>query len=658
MRWGAFVVGGAVVAATVGACSSEQPPPQGEIIIAIQSDVAITDSVDRIRLEIGAFGTLSFGSDYPIGRDDLRIPATLGALQRESDPSAPIQFRLIARKDGVVKMLRDVTTSIPSSRVVTLRMPIRWLCDDTAKEEKPQVVSAKRCAEGQTCIGGDCYAREIDSKDLPDFVEGDVFGGGNGSGNGKCFDVVSCMSGGTPVQVDLATCTFPKPANLTDLNVALKVTNDGVCDPTKTDCFVVLDRMTAPGPLDGWREVGGSIEMPKEVCRRIESKRVSSVVVSNGCPSKAPTVPICGSWSSAGGDGAIVKGGLDGGVDGGQGPVTGQVVSVPGESSTTVGTGCPMHAVGGALFFCTIEIDSGGSAKPPNLKAIQLPPTPPVNVVSVATFSGEYTGPFFLADRVFWLDGSAGTPRQLRVATPAQLSGVPVGLPQLNDLYRINVSGAIDTASLFGVTISNPVRVARYALDGSLVGILNNGTQAGAGVIMVVADSDPVNGFVYFAARTFDMVTGFPNTTIERVAKSSMNVPVSTLVGTVPTFVQSIIIDGADLLVLARDSSNMVYTSAIYRMPASGGAATPVYQGLEAAESLILSGSELFWLEGTFDKLGKVMRGPKAGGAAVAIANEPLERITTLAVTDTTVFYGSSPLNPMTKQANVKSVAR
>ncbi len=41
------------------ACSSgEPPPPQGEIIIAIQSDVAITDSADLIRVEIGAFGTL------------------------------------------------------------------------------------------------------------------------------------------------------------------------------------------------------------------------------------------------------------------------------------------------------------------------------------------------------------------------------------------------------------------------------------------------------------------------------------------------------------------------------------------------------------------------------------------------------------------------
>jgi hypothetical protein len=258
---GLFLSAGVVVGVAV-ACSADPLPPEGEIVLVVQTDVALPDSFDRVRVEISNRGDQKFGNDYDVGPNKLRIPATLGVLRPEDDPSAPITFRLIARKNGTAKMLREVVTTIPNNRVAALRLPIRWLCDDTANESSPTNVTEKRCPPGQTCVGGDCYGSTIDSNELPPFVDGDVAPGA------PCFDVINCVGRGGEVVVDPVTCTFPKPPNLNlaNLNVALGVTNDGICDPTRTTCFVILDRVTTPtGPLDGWRESGGSIQLPQEV---------------------------------------------------------------------------------------------------------------------------------------------------------------------------------------------------------------------------------------------------------------------------------------------------------------------------------------------------------------------------------------------------------
>src|SRR5262249_7597557 len=142
--------------------------PFGEIVLAVQTDVALPDAVDQIRVEVLHSGGIHFGSEYSVGgADRLSIPATLGLLQG-ADPATPYLIRLIARQSGSVKMLREVTTTVPS-RIATLRMPIRWLCDDSAKETAPGQVVAATCRDGQTCIGGACYDSNVDPTDLDDY---------------------------------------------------------------------------------------------------------------------------------------------------------------------------------------------------------------------------------------------------------------------------------------------------------------------------------------------------------------------------------------------------------------------------------------------------------------------------------------------------------
>src|SRR5579862_5820563 len=96
-------------ALVVGFACQSQPPAVSELVVAVQSDVALPDSVDHIRVEVSTEGSLRFGNDYDVGPSALRIPATLGLLAG-SNPSSPVTVRIIASKGAQTKMLREVTT--------------------------------------------------------------------------------------------------------------------------------------------------------------------------------------------------------------------------------------------------------------------------------------------------------------------------------------------------------------------------------------------------------------------------------------------------------------------------------------------------------------------------------------------------------------------
>src|SRR5262245_54908342 len=118
-------------------------------MLAVTTDIALPNAIDKIRIEVTSLGSTQFANDYELGQGKLLIPATLGILQGK-DPATPVTLRLIAKKLGVAKMIREVVTTVPP-RLATIRIPIRWLCDDSAKETVPGSVESV-CPEGQTCI--------------------------------------------------------------------------------------------------------------------------------------------------------------------------------------------------------------------------------------------------------------------------------------------------------------------------------------------------------------------------------------------------------------------------------------------------------------------------------------------------------------------------
>jgi hypothetical protein len=296
-------------------CGQKEAPSQvGELIVALQTDMELPKDVDKVRIRVASFGNTVFSNDYQVGPSDLKIPATLGLLANPDRPSSPVTIQVIAFRQGKPRVIRETITTIPQQRVATLRMPIEWLCNDSAREDGGEVVST--CPTGETCAGGTCVTSQTDSAKLPDFSSGEIFGGGDGSGNGSCFDVAQCFGNSLTLAVEPTSCRTVIPADDPNLNLALKLpgTGDGICSGGV--CLVPLDG----GDGGQWARtamthLGVEIQLPPAACERMKAGKIESVIASRQCPTKTARNPTCGPWSSTGsgprtepGDGGFTPG--------------------------------------------------------------------------------------------------------------------------------------------------------------------------------------------------------------------------------------------------------------------------------------------------------------------------------------------------------------
>lgn len=294
-------VAGALALALLGGCSSPN-----ELMIAVQTDLSVSRTaetdIDTIELQVLNGGAVKFQQWFPVGGADATavLPMTLGLVAEEAD--APVLVRAIARvggDTGPARILREVEATIPAERVALLHVPLHYLCDGSAAEDAVSGVTDAVCNAGETCIAGTCAPAAVDSASLPDYAAEDVFGGGGGVEDGKCFDVSACFAGATEVTVDAADCSFVADG---DVNVALRTTaagasaGDGFCIGAE-GCLVVLDEGDAGGYQ---RSSGGRIQLPPGVCDKLGASgvpgRVDGVVtapVQGDCAKKRIGLPVC-----------------------------------------------------------------------------------------------------------------------------------------------------------------------------------------------------------------------------------------------------------------------------------------------------------------------------------------------------------------------------
>ena len=123
-----------------------------------------------------------------------------------------------------------------------------------------------------------------------------MFGGGNATGGGSCFDTRECFEINSAPALNLDTCVLDTDVS-DELNVAiwLPAGSDGHC--SNAECWVPLDA----APLTGWAaaEDGSGVQLPTAVCEHVRSGG-ASVRVSRQCPSKTVGVPTCGQWTLVG----------------------------------------------------------------------------------------------------------------------------------------------------------------------------------------------------------------------------------------------------------------------------------------------------------------------------------------------------------------------
>ncbi len=282
------------------ACAHPREPARGQLMLAIQTDMSLPKDVDRVVIEVSSFGVVRLSNEYAVGGPaDLKIPATLGIVGGD-DASAPVTIRVIAKQGAKARTLRQVVTTIPETRVATLRVPIQWLCDATAQTAADGAVSST-CGAGTSCVAGSCVSDEVDSTLLPDYDPAAIFGGGTGNGDGMCFDTLACMQTSEDTELQSSDCSvaMPQLAREDSVNVAIALPagGDGICGDSA--CFI---------PLDADRETGfvvegGRVHLARGVCSVLGRLTSAKIRVSAGCASKTTSTPTCGPWSATSGGG-------------------------------------------------------------------------------------------------------------------------------------------------------------------------------------------------------------------------------------------------------------------------------------------------------------------------------------------------------------------
>lgn len=399
----------ALLALAIGGNACREKPV-GQLVLSLHTDMSIPEQIDVIRVQVLTHGMRQLDVDYPVGRSDQedRIPATLTLLAGK-DASQPVTIRVSGgKRNGVWRTFREVITTVPVDRQASLRMPIQWLCDGTAKmTADPEAAGSGRqlvsstCGDGNSCVAGQCVPSPVPEALLPDFKPQQIFGGTSDPATGSCFDTVACMAGGVVVEPSDEDCSVPAPASLGQgggVNVALRVPGNGICDQTSGTCFVPLD---ADSP-EGWSFVGGGdrLALPRAVCDKLKRGAISGVYVSTGCPSKTAAIPPCGAWSSVHGATMVPM------VMAGQPPPSATKVLSVATSGTRAGVPCCPLMSDGDLFFTCVCTD------PTRAQVVSIDVvTQEVKPLIAFGTPADRKSPYFAAavsDRtLFWVDAVA-----------------------------------------------------------------------------------------------------------------------------------------------------------------------------------------------------------------------------------------------------------
>lgn len=322
----------ALVSASLFNCSGDKAPARGQIMLALQTDLALPQDINRVRLQVmNDQGKVEFDRTFTVGaKGQAKIPATFAIVAPEGRP-ATVEVRVIGFSAQGPRTFNKVITTVPKDRIATLRMPIQWLCDKSVIDLGNDSYESN-CApigdEEAACRAGTCQKVSVREDSLPDFAAPDVFGGGKDpeDPDGECFDTVACFNLGLAVEPD-AQCRvqLSAPAAL-PINFALRSAkpDEGICGAAH-DCYVPLDKselfgwteLTSGSPNGaggaenggaggegGAPELGGNgkklrtFQLPPAVCEKIGQGVIASVQATGVCETKTERLPVCGDWYS------------------------------------------------------------------------------------------------------------------------------------------------------------------------------------------------------------------------------------------------------------------------------------------------------------------------------------------------------------------------
>jgi hypothetical protein len=292
-RYGWRSLGAVLLGLVAAGCSSETP--RGSVMLAISTDMYVDKDVSRVDILVQPEHGPAQSTQVNLfpALEGQYLPGTFAIIEG-SEPGEFVRVRLIARQGDRTRVVRESALKVPRERTALLTMPIQWLCDGQVKQDGQQTRSD--CDEGYTCIAGSCKLDEVQEALLPTYQSAAVYGGGNATGGGTCFDTLPCFEQSEQPALDLDSCVLATPAS-DDLNIAavLPPGGDGHC--TDSACWIPLDA----SDLSGWAPAasGGGVQLPDALCARVRAG-TASVRASHSCASKAPSTPTCGPWTLVG----------------------------------------------------------------------------------------------------------------------------------------------------------------------------------------------------------------------------------------------------------------------------------------------------------------------------------------------------------------------
>ena len=281
-------------------------------MVALSTDMSVPKDVTALRVKIKVGSEVRYEYDFFIAPDgEFHLPGTVAVVEG-SKPAEVVQVEVVgirnSKRTPEARVFAKITTTVPRERIALLRVPIQWLCDETAVDDGSQEYLSSCAPEGgeeTSCVAGTCTSTNVDERALPSYTPAQVYGGGSSPSDpvARCFDVTSCFSHSEEVAPD-ADCTLSLADDGKPLNFALvPASADGICDARDplSPCYVVLDNMerwgwtlqSAPPPPSGQRIV----QFPPGVCQALKNGRASALRRALECESKTPIFPSCGPWS-------------------------------------------------------------------------------------------------------------------------------------------------------------------------------------------------------------------------------------------------------------------------------------------------------------------------------------------------------------------------
>ena len=326
-----------LVGASLLAAACAQDKPRGGLVISIDSNVSVPKDINGLGLAVAVAGQVKFSYVYGVSPDGkVTLPATLVLEEPLGGGAPPVNVRITAFKGGQARIVRDAITTIPHTRVASMRLQLSVLglddgvtgtidpnnverildpsqpatltttihLDDTIRPEDttgsfdPFMTISSKCslAANQGDIDGLCQDATIDSATLPDYVP--IAAGAKA----PCFDVGGCFSAAKQVTLGPG-CTFPFTGDASTLNVALLTKGAGFL--TSLGYLAPLDN----DPVHGFAVSNGVVTLPKGVCANNPNVR-GVVIQTNGCTAKSAGIPLLGAGASCSFTGA------DGGTPG------------------------------------------------------------------------------------------------------------------------------------------------------------------------------------------------------------------------------------------------------------------------------------------------------------------------------------------------------